>query len=116
MKNDCLTAALAVLDEAGIRDREIAHGSRHPQLRFRINGGAALHVFSIPGTSGDWRSPANTKSDLRKYLREHGVITAPERPESPPRPAPKPSRFDELERRMVELEEIVHALQAGRAV
>jgi hypothetical protein len=68
------------------------------------------------GTSGDWRSPANTKSDLRKYLREHGVITAPERPEPPPRPAPKPSRFDELERRMVELEEIVHALQAGRAV
>jgi hypothetical protein len=112
MKNDCLTAALAVLDEAGIRDREIARGSKHPQIRFRVNGEATLHVYSLPGTASDHRSPANTRSALRKYLRDHGVITTPERTEPTP-PPKKLSRIDECVQAIAELQKQVQALQNG---
>jgi hypothetical protein len=111
MKNPCLDAALAVLEECGIRDREVAAGSKHPQVRFRINGGPALHVFAIPGTASDWRSPQNVRRDLRKVLRELGVIVTEERPEPPPRPAPKPSRLDECVRDIAELKQQMETLE-----
>jgi hypothetical protein len=112
MRNPCLDAAIEVLEQCGIRDREIARGSKHPQVRFRINGEAALHVFAVPGTASDHRSPANTKSDLRKYLREHGVIITPERAEPTP-PSKKPSRIDECMHAIAELQQQVKALQNG---
>jgi hypothetical protein len=113
MRNPCLDAAITVLEECGIRDREIARGSKHPQIRFRrINGEAALHVFALSGTASDHRSPANTKSALRKYLREHGVITAPERTEPTP-PPKKLSRIDECVHAIADLQKQVQALQNG---
>ena len=30
--------------------------------------------LTIPGTASDWRSPANTRSDLRKLLRQDGLL------------------------------------------
>ncbi len=105
MKNDCLTAALAELERHGIRDYEIARGSKHLQLRFRINGGPA-HMFTVPGTPSDWRSSENTKHDLRGVLREIGVIT-PEPKPAPCRPTPKLDRIAELERRVAALEAII---------
>jgi hypothetical protein len=99
-RNPCLAAALAELEAAGIRDVTVAHGGKHPQLRFRINGGA-LHVFAVPGTAGDWRSPANVRSDLRRYLREAGVCLAEPQSKGTER---LPSRMELLERRVTELE------------
>ena len=109
--NPCLAAAKAELERAGIRDVEIAYGSKHPQLRFRINGGP-LHVYTVPGSPGDQRSTENTRHGMRRLLRELGVLTIPERPEPPPRPAPKPDRFAELERRVAALEDLVRTIQA----
>jgi hypothetical protein len=100
VRNDCLTAALDVLEEHGIRDVQIARGSRHPQLRFRVNGGG-LRVFSLPGTSSDHRSPQNTRRDVRILLRECGVNLNQERPKPPPK---RPDRITLLERRVAALE------------
>jgi hypothetical protein len=112
MKNDCLDAAVAVLEEHGIRDVLIAHGGKHPQLQFHVNGGP-LRVFAICGTASDWRSPQNTKRDLRKFLRENGITTEQERPEPPAR---KPSRLELLERRVGVQEQTIELLERRIAV
>jgi hypothetical protein len=99
--NNCLSAALAELATHGIRDVQIAHGSKHPQLHFRINGGSTLHVFAVPGSASDWRSPENTRRDVKRLLRANGVDVERERPKPPER---MPSRIELLERRVEILE------------
>jgi hypothetical protein len=102
MKNPCLNAALAELEAAGVRDVEIVRGSKHPQIRFRVNGGPGLQVFACPGTSSDYRAPANTRRDIRALLRRCGINTDRERLAKPPL---KPDRLTLLERRVAALEE-----------
>jgi hypothetical protein len=107
MKNDCLDAALRLLEEYGIRDFVIARGSRHPQIRFAVNGGT--YVYSFPGSASDYRAVANTRHGLRRLLREIGIIT--EKPDC--RPADrKPDRVAVLKRRIGELEREVADLRA----
>jgi len=67
MRNACLDAALAELDAVGIRDYQLARGGKHLQLRWSV-AGHALRVLTI------WRSPQNTRSDLRKLLRQDGLL------------------------------------------
>lgn len=100
MKNPCLDIALAELEKAGVRDIQIARGSKHPQVRFRVNGGP-VRAFTVPGTPSDQRSPANTRRDLRILLRQCGVDLNQERPKPPPK---KPDRIALLERRVAALE------------
>jgi hypothetical protein len=73
MRNACLDAALAELDAVGIRDYQLARGGKHLQLRWTI-AGHALRVLTIPLTPSDWRSPQNTRSDLRKLPRQDGLL------------------------------------------
>lgn len=100
--NPCISVCLEEFERLGIRDIEIAHGSRHPQLRFKVNGEPTVHIFSVPGTPGDFRSPANVRSSLRRYLADNGVdlnlATEPKNAEK------TPSRIELLERRVAELE------------
>jgi hypothetical protein len=49
------------------------HGSKHLQIRWTAASGA-LRILTIPGTPSDWRSPQNTRSDMRRLLREDGLI------------------------------------------
>lgn len=114
MRNPCLEIALRELDAAGIRNVEQVRGSKHWQLRWQVDG-HGLRVYSLPGTPSDWRSPHNTRADIRRMLREDGVLTDPEqRPEpTPPPTAPKVDRFAELERRIAALEEFVRTIQIG---
>jgi hypothetical protein len=60
----------------------------------------------LPGSPSDWRSPHNTKRDVRILLRELGVITTPE-----PKPAPPPRKLD----RVTLLEQRVKALELALA-
>ena len=76
MRDTCIDVALAELEAEGIRDIVVARGSKHPQLRFKINGGP-LRIFTVPGTPSDHRSPANVRRDLRRLLREAGVLLLP---------------------------------------
>jgi hypothetical protein len=73
MRNACLDAALAELDAVGIRDYQLARGSKHLQIRWTTASGA-LRILTIPGTPSDWRSPANTRRDMRRLLRADGLI------------------------------------------
>jgi hypothetical protein len=106
MRTRCIEVALAELEAVGIRDVVVAHGSKHPQLRFKINGGP-LHVFAVPGTPSDHRSPANTRRDLRRLLRDAGVLSPP-KPKSPP--AKTPDRITLLEQRVTALEQTLAKL------
>jgi hypothetical protein len=100
MRNLCLDAALDELASAGIHDPVIARGAKHPQLRWTTPRGK-LRVFALPGTPSDWRSAKNTRRDLRKILRDDGMLATPE-----PRSAPvrQLSRIELLERRLAEVE------------
>jgi hypothetical protein len=73
MRNACLDAALAELDAVGIRDYQLARGSKHLQVRWTTASGV-LRILTIPGTPSDWRSPANTRRDMRRLLRADGLI------------------------------------------
>jgi hypothetical protein len=72
MRNACLDAPLAELDAVGIRDYQLARGGKHLQLRWTVAG--VLRMLTIPVTASDWRSPQNTRSDLRKILRQDGLL------------------------------------------
>jgi hypothetical protein len=113
MHNPCVTAALRELENAGIRNVEVTRGSRHPQLRFQINGGP-VRIFTVAGTPSDWRAADNTRSDMRRLLRSAGVIVAPDpRPAPPPR---QPSRVELLEKRIAALERAVFSTMPPKEV
>ena len=112
MPNPCIEIAKAELERVGIHDTMVAHGGRHPQLRFTINGGP-VHVFAVPGTPSDFRSPANTRSSLRRYLAENGVdLNLSSEPKTPER---APSRLELLERRVSELERRFAEMEGSRS-
>jgi hypothetical protein len=98
MRNACLDAALAELEAVGIRNFELARGGKHLQLRWTV-AGHALRMLTIPSTPSDWRSPANTRSDLRKILRADGLLES-----AFPKPAPDSEQWrrqlEELLRRL----------------
>ena len=72
MRNPCLDAALAELDAVGIRNYQLARGAKHLQVRWTVAG--VLRMMTIPGSPSDWRSPQNTRRDMRRLLREDGLI------------------------------------------
>src|SRR6516225_1881921 len=72
MRNLCLDAALAELDAVGIRDYQLARGAKHLQVRWTVAG--VLRMMTIPGSPSDWRSLANTRRDMRRLLREDGLL------------------------------------------
>jgi hypothetical protein len=110
-RNPCLEVALRELDAAGIRNIERVNGGKHLQLRWKV--GPALRAYTLPVTPSDWRSSHNTRADIRRILREDGVLVVPEKVvKVAPAPARKPdivTRMDGLERRLNELEALVHA-------
>ena len=102
MKNECLEIALRALEAVGVRDIEQVHGSKHLQLRWRVNG-RDTRVYTLPCTPGDVRSSHNVRADIRRLLREDGVQTAA-------RKSPvfkQPDQFTLLERRIAALERAV---------
>ena len=112
MRNPCLEIALRELEAVGIRDVEQVRGGKHWQLRWQVNE-HGLRVYTIPGTPGDWRSPHNVRAEIRRMLREDGLLVTTERPEPAPAPTPKLDRLAELERRMTMLEDLVRTIQTG---
>ena len=110
MKNECLTAALRELSEAGIRDVQRSYGSKHPQLRWRVNG-MGLRIYTVPGTPSDVRSVRNVRAEVRRMLREDGVL--PANGGAGQAPPPQPSRIERLERRLAEVERRLEELAKG---
>jgi hypothetical protein len=111
MRDSCLAVALRELEAAGVRGVECAHGSKHQQLRWRINGGV-LRVYTVPSTPSDWRSTRNVRAEIRRLLREDGVITLPlKQVDPPPRKLDRITALErlvaELGQRVIELEKII---------
>ena len=100
MRNPCLDAALAELDAVGIRNYQLARGSKHLQVRWTVAG--VLRMMTIPGSPSDWRSPQNTRRDMRRLLREDGLIEI--RPNGQHAAVPDPNlwqrQLEELIRRL----------------
>lgn len=113
MRNPCLEIALRELEAVGIRDVEQVRGGKHWQLRWQVNE-HGLRVYTIPGTPGDWRSPHNVRAEIRRMLREDGLLGVPGRPEDPP-PASPPNldRLAARERRLTMRVDLVATIQPG---
>jgi len=109
MRNPCLEIAREELEAAGVRNIEYVHSGKHPQLRWRVNGGA-LRVYTIPATPSDWRAARNTRAGIRRILRADGVSTLPDRIEEVEPPPRKLDRIAELERRVADLERRLNEL------
>ena len=103
MKNECFEIALRELKAVGVRDIEQARGGKHLQLRWRVNG-REIRFYTLPCTPSDIRSPQNVRADIRRLLREDGVLTTPKL--LVPK---KPDRITILERRVAALERQVHS-------
>jgi hypothetical protein len=99
VKNDCLDAALRELRAAGIRGIERSYGGKHIQLRWQRDG-HPLRLYTLPATPSDWRSPHNVRADIRRILREDGLLV----PAEPSTPTRIPSRLERLEQRVAHLE------------
>jgi hypothetical protein len=57
---------VAIAATAGVRRLQVRRGGSHPILEGERLGERIR--FSFPGSTSDWRSPANTVSDFRHYL------------------------------------------------
>lgn len=109
MKNACLEIALRELETAGVRGIEQARGAKHLQLRWRVNG-CDMRMYTIPCTPSDVRAPNNVRADVRRLLRQDGVLTMSE-PKVPP--SKPPNCITMLEQRCAALEQRCAALEAG---
>lgn len=67
MKNDCLDAATAVLDEAGI-SYSVGMGGKHPRIDFEVNGRRCRST--VPGSSSDRRAHMNSATEIRRLIRQ----------------------------------------------
>jgi hypothetical protein len=97
MKNPCLEAALSELAKVGIRDVKRSFGGKHLQIRFKSNGSERMYV--MPLTPSDVRSAANTRADIRRILREDGLLLTTERRPPAPRPPAQGTRVMSSESR-----------------
>ena len=109
MKNTCLNAAPDELSDAGIRDVSHANGAKHRQISWRSPNGATRFYTVSSGAPSDHRAVANTRSDIRKLLREDGMLV--DREPAKPRPL---DRVGRLEQRLAALEPEVMALRNGK--
>lgn len=69
--NDCLDAAMAELEAVGITPR-VEHGGKHLHLVWDTDTGQRKYVTAV--SPSDRRAPLNVRSDIRRMLREDGVI------------------------------------------
>jgi len=111
-RNPCLEAALDELSAVGIRDVIQSHGAKHPQIRWRVNGGVE-RMYVVTGTPSDVRSVPNTRADIRRALRADGVpvdqpktITAPA-PKLPQRVATLEGHITALRKELAELKKLI---------
>jgi hypothetical protein len=102
-RNPCLTAAIEELAKAGIPHPEIARGSKHLQVRW-VTANGQSRMLAVPCTTSDWRSPENTRRDVRRMLRADDMLETPE----PRTPSPRqPSRIELLEQRLAQIERLL---------
>jgi len=74
-------------------------------LSFSTHYNRLFASLTIPGTASDWRSPANTRSDLRKLLRQDGLLEMkPNGAPAGPEPRLCRRQLEELIRRLNQMQ------------
>jgi hypothetical protein len=99
-RNESLSAALEELAAAGIHHPTVSNGGKHMQVRWQTPRGQ-IRIFSVACTPSEWRASANTRSDVRRILRQDGMLEEAIKVDVPTK---QPSRIDLLERRIQRLE------------
>lgn len=95
------------LKRAAVGEIEVVQGGKHQQVRWRVNGSEPRFI-TIPGSPSDWRWEANLKADVRRMLREDGLLVA----DPAPAPAKPPNRLAQLTQKVRQLEERLAKLEA----
>jgi hypothetical protein len=62
------------------------------QVRWNGSNGAT-RLYNVPCTPSDYRTVANTRADVRRLLREDGMLV--DRAPPPPRPLDRMSRLEQ---------------------
>jgi hypothetical protein len=118
MKNPDLEIALRELAQHGIRDIERSFGSKHLQIRWRVNNGP-MRMYSMALTPSDHRSALNTRAGIRRLLREDGVIVNAPKPQPAIKTEPKieptaQQRLPDIEQRLTDIEQRLTNLEAPK--
>ena len=77
MANACLSAVLEELRIAGIHQPVVAAGGKHLQVRWSNTRGV-VRMYPVPCTPSDRRSVNNCRADVRRILREDGMLAVAE--------------------------------------
>lgn len=88
--NECVTAVTVELRRVGITPN-FARGGKHWQVQWQSRTGEPRMV-TVPSTPSDFRSARNTRSDVRRILREDGMLG-----EENQRSGKKPNGFNDPE-------------------
>lgn len=78
----CIEAVVEELSAAGIKSR-IEYGGKHAHVVWLHNNKERRFATSL--TPGDWRSAMNSRTEIRRILRNDGIIDVPETLEQLPR-------------------------------
>lgn len=70
--NDCIAAVVSELHQVGITPKVIA-GGKHPRIRWTNAKGEFRTVF-VAGSPSDHRAKMNSRRDVRRILKQDGVI------------------------------------------
>jgi hypothetical protein len=101
---------VAELHRAGVRDHMLVNGGKHQQVHWRVNGSEPRHI-TIPTSPSDRRWEQNLKHEVRKILREDGLLVGSV-PAEKLHPKP-PDRLSRLEQAVRSLEQRIANLEAN---
>lgn len=71
-RNECLDAIIEELSAVGISP-EVNYGGKHIRVSWK-NGAGNTRLVTASISPSDWRTVANHRSDVRKFLREDGYL------------------------------------------
>jgi hypothetical protein len=73
-RDEIVDAVTRELQLAGV-DYQIEHGSKHPRIRFVLNGKSQFYV--TPRYSGNWRLRTHARTGIRRVLRQAAAEARP---------------------------------------
>ena len=70
---DHIAAVVTELREAGARDIVVIQGAKHPRVQWTGRNGQR-RFYTLSGTLSDRRGLANARADVRRLLRDDGML------------------------------------------
>ena len=106
-KENLLEHALETLDSVGIsgKQRVVWHGTKHDRISWYYNG--QKRSFTVPISPSDHRSSLNNKAQLRRLLRQDGLLVRKKSVAEKPHPIQEKGRgvSKDIDRRLKAIED-----------